>query len=165
MRRTVVAAAVSLACLVVAPRLAAAAGCSGNCDPTPHTQTGVGMTESTWLKWAIPVDAAFMALHTYELATWKRNSKISGFEFVMTLPVTVCGIDFIKQDSHDWKAWTVTVWSAALMVDGFWPVIRHELHGSDTVDPKSGSWHVLPTTLASWDDGTLHTGVAITGSF
>jgi hypothetical protein len=126
-----------------------------------------GPSRTTFLYWAGTVDAAFVAVEGLQLAVWgKRDARIRGSQFVMATPVLIYGIDFLRDDPSDWQSWVLTTVSAALVVDGLWPILSTRFGGdTESDDATSRSFDVSPTVLAKWDDGALAPGLMLSGAF
>ena len=134
-RLLLVAVIVSFATLA-APRAASAAPCL-DCNAEKVNDVSAGLPRAVWVKWALIVDSAFTAFDVQQqVRTGKRNNLVTGLQFVATVPVAIYGTDYLRADKGDALAWGLTAWSAALMVHGFWPVIRRELEGAGVEVPK-----------------------------
>jgi hypothetical protein len=167
MRRLALVAALVLALpqlATAAPLPRAPAGC-GDCSPFREGYASVGLARSTWLVWATTVNTAFTAFDVYQLARGRgRNYKVTGLQMVMALPVAVYGFDYVRSDSSDYVAWGLSLWSAGLVVHGFWPFIADKFKRDD-VDAKPSSFHVGPTLIVGWGDEKPRAGLSISGTF
>jgi hypothetical protein len=150
--------------LVAAPGRAGAAPCT-TCDAEVPFPVSSGPPRAVFIKWATSVNTVFTAFDVQQqLRVGKRNNLVTGLQFVAAVPVTLYGLDYVGADHHDWVALGLTVWSAALLAHGFWPVIESKLHGAG-VDVPSPKVKIAPATLVGWDDQQARAGVSLGFAF
>lgn len=170
MRALVLATLCSVVLGLSAHRSAVAAPCL-NCGESATGNPGDnGPSRALWLAWAGTVNGAITAVDVYTYATGgKRNYTVSGFGFVMSIPVMLYGVDFLQADHTDGAAWAMTLWSVAAMAHGFWPVIdsrfRSTAQEPTRVSNRRVSYRVRPTPIVTWHDRSAHAGLSLSGSF
>jgi hypothetical protein len=162
-----IAAAVFL--VLTAHREAAAAPCQ-NCGALTVYDTATGPTRALWIGWAATVNVAFTAGDAFALArNGETHPTVTGVQFVMSLPVAVYGIDFVRRDTSDPVAWGLTVWSIGLMAHGFWPVLAGRFGRSDDAPPKIDGprprkMRVGPAAIVG-PDQRMRPGLSLGGTF
>jgi hypothetical protein len=156
--------------LVTSQREAAAAPPCENCGALTIYDTQTGPTRAMWIVWAASVNGAFTAGDAYALArNGETHPTVTGVQFVMSLPVAVYGVDFVRRDTSDPVAWGLTVWSIGLMAHGFWPVLAGRFGASDDAPPKIDGpaprkMRVAPTAILG-PDQQMRPALSLAGTF
>jgi len=144
-----------------------AGGCGG-CTPARagDPDTGSGLTRSTFLVLGTSVNVTFAAADiVWTARKGKPNYTVTGVQLIAALPIAIYGLDFVRNDTGDWAAWTLTLGATSLVGVSVGLMIDAALDTSPEERRSSSAIRARPSVLVGWDDAQPHSGVAITGGF